>query len=105
MPVSRILVNSPGVHGIIGMTSSLIPSLTLGCGTFGGNSTTDNITYSHLLNLKRMAYYQAPKFLDVEIFDHQFPQWLLKFINLLNYCKLNSLLTFILQKIPISLNK
>jgi hypothetical protein len=31
-------------------------SFTLGCGTFGGNSTTDNITYRHLLNIKRVAH-------------------------------------------------
>lgn len=57
MPTSRILVNSPGVQGIFGLTSGLIPSLTLGCGTFGGNSTTDNVTYRNLLNIKRMARY------------------------------------------------
>ncbi|HCF86079.1 MAG TPA: acetaldehyde dehydrogenase [Ktedonobacter sp.] len=60
MPVSRILVNAPGTQGGIGMTSGLIPSLTLGCGTFGGTSTTDNVTYSHLLNIKRVAYYTPP---------------------------------------------
>jgi hypothetical protein len=32
-----------------------VPSLTLGCGTFGGNSTTDNVTYTNLLNIKRLA--------------------------------------------------
>ncbi len=57
IPVSRLLVNSPGTHGIFGLTTGLIPSLTLPCGTFGGNSTTDNITYKHLLNIKRLAYY------------------------------------------------
>jgi len=53
MPASRILVNAPGAQAGIGMTSGLIPSLTLGCGTFGGTSTTDNVTYSHLLNVPR----------------------------------------------------
>ena len=57
MPVSRILVNSPGTQGLIGLTTGLIPSMTLGCGTWGGNSTTDSITYKHLLNIKRVAYY------------------------------------------------
>ena len=61
MPASRILVNAPGTQAGIGMTSGLIPSLTLGCGTFGGTSTTDNVTYSHLLNIKRVAYYTAPR--------------------------------------------
>lgn len=65
MPVSRILVNSPGTQGGIGMTSGLIPSLTLGCGTFGGTSTTDNVTYSHLLNIKRVAYYTPPSTLTL----------------------------------------
>jgi acyl-CoA reductase-like NAD-dependent aldehyde dehydrogenase len=55
--VSRILVNSPGTHGVIGLTSGLTPSMTLGSGTWGGNSTTNNITYRDLLNIKRVAYY------------------------------------------------
>lgn len=57
MPASRILVNTPAVHGTIGMTSGLALSATLGCGTFGGNSTTDNVTYRHLLNVKRIAHF------------------------------------------------
>lgn len=58
MPASRILVNSPGSQGVIGYCSGLTPSLTLGCGTFGGNSTTDNVTWHHLLNFKRVAHFQ-----------------------------------------------
>jgi acetaldehyde dehydrogenase / alcohol dehydrogenase len=57
MPASRILVNSPGTHGVVGISTALTPSLTLGCGSFGGNSTTDNVTYSHLMNVKRIAYF------------------------------------------------
>jgi len=60
MPAGRILVNSPGTQGCCGMTTGLDCSLTLGCGTFGGNSTTDNITYRHLLNVKRVASYVEP---------------------------------------------
>lgn len=56
LPASRILVNSPASHGVIGFTTGLIPSLTLGCGTFGRNSTTDNVSYPNLLNIKRLAY-------------------------------------------------
>ena len=56
MPASRILVNSPASHGVIGFTTGLMPSLTLGCGTFGGNSTTDNVSYRNLLNIKRLAH-------------------------------------------------
>jgi acyl-CoA reductase-like NAD-dependent aldehyde dehydrogenase len=56
MPASRILVNTPGMEGGSGMVTGLVPSMTLGCGTFGGTSTTDNVTYTHLLNVKRVAY-------------------------------------------------
>jgi acyl-CoA reductase-like NAD-dependent aldehyde dehydrogenase len=62
MPVSRILVNSPGAHGVVGMTTGLVPSLTLGCGTFGHTSTTDNVTYTHMMNVKRLAYYSPTRF-------------------------------------------
>lgn len=60
MPASRILVNSPGSHGVVGLTTGLTPSLTLGCGSFGHNSTTDNVTYRHLLNIKRVAHFRQP---------------------------------------------
>ena len=55
VPASRILVNGPATQGCIGVGNGLTPSLTLGCGTFGGNSTTDNVTYTNLLNVKRLA--------------------------------------------------
>ncbi len=57
MPASRILVNAPGAQGSIGVVTGLMPSMTLGCGTFGGTSTTDNVTFRHLLNVKRLAHY------------------------------------------------
>jgi acetaldehyde dehydrogenase/alcohol dehydrogenase len=60
IPASRILVNSPGVQGVSGLTTGLCPSFTLGCGTFGGNSTTDNVTFSNLQNIKRVAYFVPP---------------------------------------------
>jgi acyl-CoA reductase-like NAD-dependent aldehyde dehydrogenase len=56
MPASRILVNVPGAQGTLGMCTGLVPSMTLGSGTFGRTSTTDSITYTHLLNIKRVAY-------------------------------------------------
>ena len=59
MPASRILVNSPATQGLMGITTGLVPSLTLGCGTWGGNSTTNNVTYKDLLNIKRVAYFHA----------------------------------------------
>ena len=52
---SRILVNTSASQGCIGIGTGLTPSFTLGCGTFGGNSTTDNISYTHLINIKRLA--------------------------------------------------
>ena len=55
MPASRILVNGPGSQGCIGLGNGLTPSLTLGCGTYGRTSTTDNVTYTNLLNIKRVA--------------------------------------------------
>lgn len=55
-PAFRILVNQPGVFGAIGGTSGLPPALTLGCGTLGGNITSDNIGPQHLINIKRLAY-------------------------------------------------
>jgi acetaldehyde dehydrogenase/alcohol dehydrogenase len=67
MPASRILVNSPGTQGLIGLTTGLALSMTLGCGTWGGNSTTDSITYTHLLNIKRVAYY-TPERTELETF-------------------------------------
>ena len=56
MPVSRILVNSPATQGLLGLTTGLVPSLTLGCGTWGGTSTTNSVTYRDLLNITRVAY-------------------------------------------------
>lgn len=56
IPASRILVNACGSEGCIGLGTGLIPSFTLGCGTYGGNSTSDNVTYTHLLNIKRLAF-------------------------------------------------
>jgi acyl-CoA reductase-like NAD-dependent aldehyde dehydrogenase len=55
MPASRILVNAPSAAGCCGMVTGLAPSLTLGCGTFGGNSTTDNVQFENLRNVKRLA--------------------------------------------------
>jgi acyl-CoA reductase-like NAD-dependent aldehyde dehydrogenase len=61
IPASRILVNSPAAQGITGMTTGLTLTATLGCGTYGGNSTTDNITYTHLLNIRRLARFLPGK--------------------------------------------
>ncbi|MBO5375959.1 MAG: bifunctional acetaldehyde-CoA/alcohol dehydrogenase, partial [Bacilli bacterium] len=54
--VGRIIVNSPSTHGAIGdIYNTNMPSLTLGCGTFGGNSTTENVSSVNLINIKRVA--------------------------------------------------
>jgi hypothetical protein len=55
-PAFRVIANSPTTHGSIGLTTGLDPSLTLGCGGYGGNITSDNISPRHLLNIKRLAY-------------------------------------------------
>ena len=59
-PAFRICVNTPTTHGSIGLTTGLDPAMTLGCGGFGGNITSDNITPRHLLNIKRLAYEIRP---------------------------------------------
>ncbi len=55
-PVSRMLVNTPSTHGAVGLSTSLFPSFTLGCGAVGGSSTSDNVTPMNLLNVRRVAY-------------------------------------------------
>jgi acetaldehyde dehydrogenase (acetylating) len=55
-PVFRILVNTMGTLGAIGFTTGLAPSMTLGSGGVGGSITGDNITVTHLMNVKRLAY-------------------------------------------------
>ena len=55
-PVFRILVNTMGTLGAIGLTAGVMPSLTLGSGGVGGAITGDNITTTHLINIKRLAY-------------------------------------------------
>ncbi len=59
-PAFRIVVNSPTTHGSVGLSTGLDPAMTLGCGGFGGNITSDNITPRHLLNIKRLAYQLSP---------------------------------------------
>lgn len=60
-PVFRILVNTPSSQGAIGYTTGLAPALTLGCGTWGGSITSDNVTPLHLINRKRIAYHRPVK--------------------------------------------
>ncbi|SDG44710.1 acetaldehyde dehydrogenase (acetylating) [Desulfosporosinus hippei] len=55
-PVFRILVNTASSQGGVGASTGLSPSFTLGCGTWGGSATSDNVTPMHLINIKRVAY-------------------------------------------------
>ena len=60
MPASRVVVNSPTTHGAIGLSTGLPPSMTLGCGSWGGNVTSDNVSPLHLLDIKRVAFETKP---------------------------------------------
>lgn len=54
--VGRIIVNAPATHGAIGeLYNTNVPSLTLGCGSMGHNSTTSNVSATNLINVKRVA--------------------------------------------------
>lgn len=55
-PASRILVNTGGSQGGTGISTGLPISFTLGCGTFGGSSVSENVGPKHLLNIKKVAY-------------------------------------------------
>lgn len=55
-PASRILVNTGGSQGGTGISTGLPISFTLGCGTFGGSSVSENVSPKHLLNIKKVAY-------------------------------------------------
>ncbi len=60
MPAARIVVNSPSTHGAIGYSTALVPSMTLGCGSWGGNVTSDNISPLNLMDIKRVAFETRP---------------------------------------------
>lgn len=85
--VGRIIVNSPSTHGAIGdIYNTNLPSLTLGCGTFGGNSTTSNVSTVNLINVKRVAmrrvnmqWFKVP---DKIYFEHNSIQYLEKMPNI-----------------------
>ena len=57
----RILVNAPTAVGALGgVYNSMTPTFSLGCGTWGGSHTTDNINFRNLLNVKAVSHRQAP---------------------------------------------
>ncbi|MEP6944426.1 MAG: aldehyde dehydrogenase family protein [Acidobacteriota bacterium] len=60
MPAARVIINSPTTHGAIGFTTDLSPSMTLGCGSWGGNVTSDNVSPRHLMDIKRVAFETKP---------------------------------------------
>ena len=60
VPASRVCVNTSAVHGSVGYSTNLFPAMTLGCGSAGGNITSDNIGPHHLMNLKRIAWESRP---------------------------------------------
>lgn len=60
MPAARVIINSPTTHGAIGFSTDLAPSMTLGCGSWGGNVTSDNISPIHLMDIKRVAFETKP---------------------------------------------
>lgn len=60
MPASRVVINSPTTHGAIGLSTELAPSMTLGCGSWGGNVTSDNVSPIHLMDVKRVAFETKP---------------------------------------------
>lgn len=63
-PAHRVVVNTVSAVGAVGLTTGLFPSMTLGCGSWGNNITSDNVGPQHLINIKRLAYgirpYEAP---------------------------------------------
>lgn len=61
LPVSRLVVNQNGGSASGGnFTNGLDPTMSLGCGSWGNNSISDNLTYRHLMNTTKVAYYHEP---------------------------------------------
>jgi acetaldehyde dehydrogenase (acetylating) len=69
MPAARVVVNTPATHGAIGFSTALAPSMTLGCGSWGGNVTSDNISPLHLMDIKRVAFETRPVTASAETFS------------------------------------
>ena len=56
MPAFRVLVNTAAPQGSTGITTGVLPAMTLGCGAIAGNITSDNVGPQHLINIKRIAW-------------------------------------------------
>ena len=62
LTVSRLVVNQPSSTTAGGaITNGFAPTTTLGCGTWGNNSISENLTYKHLINISRIGYHLADK--------------------------------------------
>lgn len=59
-PAFRIVVNTPSSVGAVGYTTGLMPSMTLGPGTWGGSIISENVTAMHLMNVKTLAFETRP---------------------------------------------
>lgn len=59
-PAFRIVVNTPSSVGAVGYTTGLMPSMTLGPGTWGGSIVSENVTAMHLMNVKTLAFEVRP---------------------------------------------
>ena len=59
-PACRILVNTQAALGAVGYTNELLPSMTLGPGTFGKSIISENVSAKHLINIKRLAFETRP---------------------------------------------
>ena len=72
-PASRIVANTSATHGAVGFSTGLSPAMTLGCGSYGGNITSDNITPMHLINVKRLAHGIRPVDIAKALEDYGYP--------------------------------
>lgn len=59
-PAFRIVVNTPSSVGAVGYTTALMPSMTLGPGTWGGSIVSENVSAKHLMNIKTLAFEVRP---------------------------------------------
>lgn len=67
LPISRLLVNSPGVFAANpALANGLFPTGTLGCGSWGNNSISENLTYEHLINVSRIAWVKPDEAIPTE---------------------------------------
>ena len=59
-PAFRIVVNTPSSTGAVGVTTALMPSMTLGPGTWGGSIISENVSAMHMMNIKMLAFETHP---------------------------------------------